>query len=71
MHGGKPEHRVLDIVAGKNGDRALGAKSAREQRRRERAHGGERVSVAHRAPGAAGIALREEGPVRGRFRPVG
>ena len=35
MHGGKAEKRMLDIVAGENGDRPLRREVALQQRRRD------------------------------------
>ena len=71
MHGGKPKERMLDIVAGQNGDRAIRRKVALEQRRGNRAHAGEHRRVGQRAPRARAVALRKEDALRRGFGPMG
>ena len=71
MHGGKAEERMLDVVAGQNGDRALRRKVAIEQRRGDGADGGECRRVSQRAPCARAVALRKENALRGDSGPMG
>ena len=70
MHGGKPKERVLDVVAGKNGDRPLGRQIALEQSGGDRAYARERLGVSQRAPVACCVALREKDAIRRRLRPM-
>ena len=70
MHGGKAEQRVLDIVAGENGDRPLGRKIALQQRRGDGANRRERLRVSQRAPAAGGVALRQEHALGRGLRPM-
>ena len=60
MHGGEREQRMLDVVAGENGERPIGRQIALQERRRDRINRGQRVRISHRAPAACGIALRQE-----------
>ena len=70
MHGGKADERVLDIVAGKNGDRALRRQAARQERRGDGAHFRQCVRIGQRAPGARCVTLRQEHALGRGFRPM-
>ena len=70
MHGGKADERVLDIVAGKNGDGALRRQAARQQRRGDGTHFRQCVGVSQRAPCARCVALRQEHALGRGFGPM-
>ena len=70
MHGGKAKERVLDIVAGKNRDRALRRQAARQQRRGDGAHFRQCVGISQRAPGARRVTLRQKHALGRGFRPM-
>ena len=66
---GKRQQRVLDVVAGQDGDRPLGREAAREQRRADAPRLVERLGVGDAAPAALVVALREQHPVGSALRP--
>ena len=71
MHGGKAKERMLDIVAGQNGDRAIRREIALQQRRSNRAYAGEHRCVGQRTPRTRAVTLREENAIRRFFGPIG
>ncbi len=64
------EQRVVDAVAGQDGDRPLRRELAREQRGADGARFVPRLRIGDRTPGAVGIALGHEDAVGRDLRPV-
>ena len=67
---GKPEERVLDIVAGENGDRPLGGEIAPQQRLADGAGLRQRLGISNGAPAAGAVALGKKGTLGRMPRPI-
>ena len=67
---GKPDQRMLDVVAGKDRDRPLRREIEVEERGADATDAVERLGIGEGAPFAVRVALRQLGAVRRRHRKV-
>ena len=70
VEGGEPQQRMLDVVAGEDGDRPLRGNMAPQQRLADAPRLVERPGISDAAPAAPLVALHEQHPVRRPRRPV-